>query len=392
MRVALVCDMLEEGWPSMDLFGDMLSACYQSGYAAAVSVEQLRPPLRTRFSRLPFRRGTGALWNADRLINRFFDYPRWLKQRAARFDLFHLIDHSYGQLCLALPRGSTVVTCHDLDTFRCLLEPDREPRPRWFRQMARKSLHGFQQCAHVICPSAATRSQVLAHKLFPERQVTVIPPGVDPVFLADSQPAPTGLPKGLESLHGRTYLLHVGSTIRRKRIDVLLRVFSRLLQQFPELLLLRVGAALTAEQLQLAAELGVLDRITFVEGLTKEHLAAAYRNAAVLLQTSDAEGFGLPVIEAMACGCVVIASDIAALREAGGSSAVYSATADIQDWTETVAQILRESKTAPDRWQLRKQEGQRHAAAFSWPENARRTIAIYRRVLDPVGSCAALKI
>lgn len=392
MRVALVCDMLEEGWASMDLFGDMLNACYQSGYAAMVSVEQLRPPLRTRLSRLPFRRAAGALWNADRLINRFFDYPRWLKQRAARFDLFHLIDHSYGQLSFALPRESTVVTCHDLDTFRCLLEPDREPRPRWFRQMAQKSLSGFQQCAHVICPSEATRSQLLAHKLFPERQVTVIPPGVDPAFLAESQPEPAMLPKGLERLRGQNYLLHVGSTIRRKRVDVLLRVFSRLRQQFPELLLLRVGGALTSEQLQLAAKLGVLENITFVEGLTKEQLATAYRNAAVLLQTSDAEGFGLPVIEAMACGCVVIASDIAALREAGGSAASYAAPADIRDWTETVAQILHESKTAPDRWQLRKQQARRHAAAFTWPENARRTIAIYGCVLNAAGSCAGPKI
>ena len=61
----------------------------------------------------------------------------------------------------------TVVTCHDLDTFRCLLEPSREPRPRWFRAMARRILTGFQKAAVVVCDSEATRQAVLAHDLGP---------------------------------------------------------------------------------------------------------------------------------------------------------------------------------------------------------------------------------
>jgi len=390
-RLALLCDFLEEGWPSMDLFGDMLARCYQADHAAEISVEQLRPPLRARFSRLPVRRGAASLWNADRLINRFFDYPRWLKKQAARFDLFHLIDHSYGQLASELPAGSTVVTCHDLDTFRCLLEPNLEPRPLWFHQMVRKTLNGFLACSHVLCPSATTRSQLLAHGLFPENRVTVIPPGVDPVFFAEARTALSKEPDSIARLTGQTYLLHVGSTIRRKRIDVLLRVFARVSREFPKAVLVRVGGALTAEQLQLAADLGVADKIVYAPHLTKEQLAAVYRNAALLLQTSDAEGFGLPVIEAMACGCVVAASDIAPLREAGGSAAEYCATADVQAWSAVVAHLLGERDTAPDRWEARKRNARSHASAFTWSENANRTIAIYRSVLNRTGRCPSPK-
>jgi glycosyltransferase involved in cell wall biosynthesis len=363
----------------MDLFGDMLARCYRSDHAAEISAEQLRPPFHTRFSRLPFPAGAGSRWNTDRLINRYLDYPRWLKKQAARFDLFHLIDHSYGQLARNLPWGSAVVTCHDLDTFRCLLEPNLEPRPRWFRQMIQRTLDGFLQCAHVICPSASTRSQLLAHGLFSEDRVTVIPPGVDPVFFAEPS---TELGQSPAGTANRTYLLHVGSTIRRKRIDLLLRIFARIAQEFPDVVLLRVGGPLTAEQSQLAATLGVTDKVVHSARLTKEQLAAAYHNAALLLQTSDAEGFGLPVIEAMARGCVVVASDIAPLREAGGPSAEYCPTADIQAWTDIVTRLLRERKTSPDRWELRKQNAQRHASAFTWPENANRTIAVYRRILN----------
>lgn len=388
-RVALLCDFLEEGWPSMDLFGDMLARCYQTDHSTEIAVEQVRPLLRSRFSRLPFGHYAGSLWNADRLINRFFDYPRWLRKQAARFDLFHLIDHSYGQLASELPAGSTVVTCHDLDTFRCLLEPNLEPRPRWFRQMVQKTLNGFLQCAHVVCPSASTRSQLVAHGLFPEHRVTVIPPGVDPVFFTEANVLKQ--PDKVASLAGRQYLLHVGSTIRRKRIDVLLRTFARISREFPQMVLARVGGALTAEQLQLAADLGVSDKIVQTPHLSKEQLAAVYRNAALLLQTSDAEGFGLPVIEAMACGCVVVASDIAALREAGGSAVEYCTTADIETFSATAAHLLSERETSPDRWESRKRDVRRHAEAFTWSGNAVRTIAVYRNVLNAPGRCPSAK-
>jgi hypothetical protein len=101
--IAVVCDFLEEGWPSMDLFGDMLAHCYQTEHADVVDAEQLRPALHSRFTVLPFSRQSGFLRNADRLINRYHDYPLWLKKRAHRFDLFHIVDHSYGQLALDLP-------------------------------------------------------------------------------------------------------------------------------------------------------------------------------------------------------------------------------------------------------------------------------------------------
>jgi glycosyltransferase involved in cell wall biosynthesis len=251
--------------------------------------------------------------------------------------------------------------------------------------MAETTLNGFLQCSHVICPSASTRSQLLAHGLFPEHLVTVIPPGVDPVFFAEPNAALSQPPAN------QTYLLHVGSTIRRKRIDVLLRIFARVSQEFPKVVLLRVGGPFTAEQSQLAAGLGIADKIVHSARLTKEQLAVAYQNAALLLQTSDAEGFGLPVIEAMARGCVVVASDIAPLREAGGSSAEYCAVADIPAWSATVTRLLHERETSPDQWDARKHHARRHASAYTWPENANRTIAVYRSVLNAAGPCPSPK-
>ena len=254
-RVALICDFLEENWPSMDLFGDMLVQRFRAEHAEAIEVEQLRPVLRRLFSKLPGLETAGFSRNADRLLNRFYYYPAWLKKHVETFDLFHLVDHSYSQLILDLPRERAVVTCHDLDTFKCLLEPDSEPRPRWFRAMAQRTLDGFMRAAHVICVSAFTRANLLRHGLFSPERVTVITPGADPIFFSSVN---SGRPEnGTGGHRDQTYLLHVGSTIRRKRIDVLLRVFARVVAENEAVQLMRVGGAFTAEQQRLAEELKI---------------------------------------------------------------------------------------------------------------------------------------
>ena len=392
IRLAMICDFLEEGWHSMDLFGDQLVECYRRSYSAEVDVEQLRPALRTRFSKLPLSRVSPSLWNADRLINRFCDYPLWLKKQVSRFDLFHIVDHSYGQLGLVVPAERTVVTCHDLDTFRCLLEPELDPRPRWFRIMAQRSFSGFLRASHVICPSDATRAQLLQYGLFAPEKISVIRPGADPTFFSAPDPLTVKRTLALIGMAGDTYVLHVGSTIRRKRIDVLLGTFARIVKEFPKMYLVRAGGPLTAEQSKLAKQLGVYDKIVQAPQLTKGELAALYQQAAILLQTSDSEGFGLPVIEAMACGCPVVASSIGALREAGGSTAEYCNVADIDAWSDTAIRLLDEREAARAKWEQRKTAARQHASAFTWPQHAKHAIAIYRSLsggaAHPAHSCA----
>jgi glycosyltransferase involved in cell wall biosynthesis len=383
-KLALICDFLEEGWPSMDLFGDMLFRSFQADYSSVLEVQQLRPALRYRFSKMPGAGRAGVFWNADRLLNRFHDYPVWLRKRAAGFGLFHLMDHSYSQLLLDLPAGRGVVTCHDLDTFNCLLDPESDPRPRWFRIMAQRTLNGFLKAAHVICVSAFTRANVLRHGLFPPERLSVIHPGADPVFF--SAPDPSAEASSVLGSAGSNYLLHVGSTIRRKRIDLLLRIFGIVSRELPDFRLVRVGGPLTSDQALLASRLGLDDKIIHAPSLTKAQVAGLYRNAALVLQTSDAEGFGLPVAEALACGCPVVSSDIAPLREAGGVAAEYCPVGEIEAWRETVIRLLRERDGSPEAWELRRAQARRHASGYTWTQNAKQTISVYERVRNGGGS------
>ncbi len=388
LRVAVVSDYLEERWPSMDLIGDMLTNFLQAQAATGIVASQMRPPMRLRLSRIPLFGRQKAASNADRLLNRFVDYPRWLAARLASFDLFHLVDHSYSQLLHVLPKGRAVVTCHDLDTFRCLLEPERDPRSRYFRAMTRRILDGFLEAAHVITVSQTTREELLRHKLFPPEAITVVPNGVHPSCTLDPDPvadaaAAGWMPEQVNPAESRPalWLLNVGNTMARKRLDVLLQVFAAVRREIPEVRLLRVGG-FTPAQLELIRELKIEGVVSHLPHLDRPTLAAVYRRATLLVHTAEAEGFGLPLVEAMACGCPVAASDIPVLREVGGTVASFSPVADISAWRQTLIELLNERRQQPDQWERRRQRSIAWSARYSWAENARQTAGIYRSLME----------
>jgi glycosyltransferase involved in cell wall biosynthesis len=383
IRVAVICDYREEKWPSMDLNGDMLCNELAKNHALEVVVTQLLPPFQRRFMRVPLLRQPLA-WNADRVMNRFIDYPRQLRRQLSKHDLFHLVDHSYSQLIHHLPSERTIVTCHDLDTFQCLLEPAQEKRSQWFQHMTRRIFDGFLKAAHVICNSNSTRDQLLDYQLFPSERITVIHSGVHPVFSAPSEAsADREAARFLDSNSLQDIrLLSVGSTIPRKRMDVLLKVFAKVLSEFPAARLIRVGGPFTESQLQLARQLRIEKAISVLPFVNREVLASIYRRVTLLLQTSDAEGFGMPLAEAMACGCPVVASDLKVLREIGGAACQYAPVGDVHFWSKVVVQVLREDATQNGIADLRRQHALAQVKGYSWIENARRTVEVYQKVLQ----------
>ena len=122
--------------------------------------------------------------------------------------------------------------------------------------------------------------------------------------------------------------------------------------------------------------------------MTRDVLAAVYRRAALVLQTSDAEGFGLPVAEAMSCGTPVVASDLAVLREAGGDEAVYVPAGDATGFGAAALQLLAERERDPAAWAARRDRGVTWASRFSWRAYAERVHDAYARTWDEVVATA----
>ena len=144
-------------------------------------------------------------------------------------------------------------------------------------------------------------------------------------------------------------ILHVGSTIPRKRIEDLLHLVAGVRREFPRVRLVRVGGAFTASQLTLARRLGLDDALVVLPFIERATLAAVYRRAAVVVLPSESEGFGLPLVEALACGVPVVASDLGVLREVGGAAASYCRAGDVAAWVGAVGEALDESRHQPAR-------------------------------------------
>jgi glycosyltransferase involved in cell wall biosynthesis len=253
--------------------------------------------------------------------------------------------------------------------------------------MTKRILNGLRKAAHILAISEATRSELLQYGIATPQQVTVISLGVHPAFSplpetsADEEAARL-LPQKTKS---QVLLLAVANNMARKRLDVLLQVFAAVRRTFPEALLVRVGGPFTPSHERLAEQLGVRSQITTLPHLTTEVLGAVYRRSAMLLQTTEAEGFGLPVIEAMACGCPVVASDIPVLREVGAEAVKFCRVADVPGWVGSVGQLLEERQSRASEWALRRQRGLERASKFTWTENARKTAQVYRKVLKAGG-------
>jgi len=278
---------------------------------------------------------------------------------------------------LRLPADRTVVTCHDVDAFRSILQPEDEQRSAPYRWMSARILAGLRRAAHVPCDSESTRDALVSLAGFPQDRLSVIPNGTDTARWQDSDALADLEAARLLGPRQRVELLHVGSTIPRKRIDILLDVFAAVKAERRDARLVRVGGPFTAEQRVRARELGILDAIVVLPFVDRATLAAVYRRAALTLLPSEREGFGLPLVESLASGTPMVATDIPVLRELGGDAVSYCPLGDIVQWAIAILALLAERERLPERWRLRRAAGVARASDFSWSHYAARLVGIY---------------
>jgi len=315
--------------------------------------------------------------SADRILNRMVLYPRYVRREVTgRYSLYHIVDHSYAHLVHDLPHATTIVTCHDIDTFRCLVLPGEERRSRPFRAMTQRILDGLRRAACVVCGSASTRDDLLRFNLVPEERLRVVMNGIDPEFL----PEPSDVAREWATAHlGRVDdgidVLHVGNDIPRKRVDRLLQIVAAVRESGAAVRLVRVGSPMTLAHKNLAKRLNLpVLELPFVD---RDALRAVYERAAVLLMPSDREGYGLPVIEAFAAGRPAVISDIPALREVSGGLARWVDPNDIRAWVAAIQHTLQPQDVSVGQYARRA-----HAASLTWDAHARGLLPIYDEVLD----------
>jgi glycosyltransferase involved in cell wall biosynthesis len=374
--IAVIHDMAEEGWPSMDQMGHLLTSRLPV-VAPRLTVTPVQHRMTRVFSPGPLGR-VRPLFSADRVLNRMVLYPRKVKRAAVTgFDIYHIVDHSYAQLALALPEGRTIVSCHDIDTFRSLVEPDQDPRNPLFNLMTRRIAAGLRRAAVIVCVSQAAHDDLVRFKLANPERLRVVPNGIDPALL--EEPPAAARARAAELLppqRGVFDVLHVGNDIPRKRLDRLVDIVSTLHKRGHWIRLVRVGSPLrhATRQRMIELSLGDVVELPFVE---HDVLRALYERCDLLLLTSDREGYGLPVLEAFAAGKPVVASDLPALRESSGGLARVVPPDSLHDWVAAIEEVL----GAGDPTGALAAERRAHAAARTWDHHVQGLLPVYGELL-----------
>jgi glycosyltransferase involved in cell wall biosynthesis len=304
--------------------------------------------------------------------------------------VYHVVDHTYAHLVHGLPAGKTIVTCHDIDAFRSILEPEEERRSLPYRWMTKRILDGLRMAAHVPCDSEATRDALIERAGFPSNRLSVITNGADAGGSPAADPATDFEAGRILGPRLGVELLHVGSTIDRKRIDVLLDVFAAVRTVRHDARLIRVGGPFTGAQRAQARDLGIADAIVVVPFVDRGTLSAIYRRAALTLLPSEREGFGLPLVESLASGTPLVASDIPVLREIGGDAVAYCPPGLVTGWRDAVLALLQERETNPEGWRARCARGVSRAAEFSWSHYAAKVADLYAFVAGQIAPAPAV--
>jgi glycosyltransferase involved in cell wall biosynthesis len=290
--------------------------------------------------------------------------------------ILHLTHHHLGRY-MNFVKVPCIITVHDLiRQFDRLGFPPLIHKPnlrdKLYLWLDRE---GIRKAKYIIAISQQTKKDLISFLGIPEERIRVIYNGVDhDIFKPCPAPKPVDEP----------YILYVGSEQPRKNLTTLLMAFHKLKadKSFRELKLVKVGEAggknqvFRQQSLKLIESLNLRGDIVFTGFVAEEEMAGYYSNAECLVFPSLYEGFGLPVIEAMACGCPVITSNTSSLPEIVGEAGIMVEPHDAEGLANAVGEVF----TNPDLKQELKKRGLERASNFSWEKTAEETMKVYEQV------------
>ena len=311
--------------------------------------------------RVRLKRGYARYWD---------QYVRYqMFSKSASGDVNHVIDHGYGHLLHSLPSEKSVVTFHDSTVTKVASIAYTT------RLSLRYSLTAIRKAARVIADSEISRRDFLELVDYPEERVVVIYPGIDDSFqMAEDR----------EDLRRRyklpdRYVLHVGHTLSYMNVERVILAFDHLVKQLGvDVKLVKVGDKFTEEQEAMIDKLALRERVRHCGQVPFAVLPAIYNCAEVLVYPVLYTGFGLPPLEAMACGTPVVCSDRGSLPEIVGDAAIMTDPEDHRRMAAHVAALLTDDAVR-DAYRAK---GLQQTRRYSWDETARKILKIYREVYE----------
>jgi glycosyltransferase involved in cell wall biosynthesis len=306
----------------------------------------------------------------------FSSYP--LRASLIRSDIYHLTDQMLATLLLfqRIP-GPVVVTVMDIIPY--LVQHSRELNTfrhqvdAWFYRLA---LAGLRRADALVVISEYTKATLVEVLGLPAERVHVIYPAID-----HRRFRPMDMDQGFLQRYGLSsttpYVLYVGSEDPRKNLPTLIRAIGRVREQLPDVVLLKVGQAQFVRERRrlsrLVQSLRLGESVRFLEAVPDQDLPLFYNLASVCVLPSLYEGFGLPMVEAMACGTPVVHARSGPLPEVAGEAGIEVDARDPAAFAEAIMRLIRD----PAERTVLRQAGLREAARFTWRNTAAETRALY---------------
>jgi len=269
-----------------------------------------------------------------------------------------------------------LVTIHDLAPF---LLPHSLPFIRRI-YYKRAFVNSIRQADQIIVVSESLKTDLIKTLVVPEEKIKVIYNGIDESF----RPVTDNviLSRGREKYHlPSSFILTLGVLEPKKNIERLLLAYADLKKSLPNLPKLVIGGSreygwMNSRVFQLAKNLALDDEVIFTGMIEHEDLPAVYNLATLFVLPSLYEGFGLPVIEAMACGTPVITSNTSSLPEVAGNAAVLVNPYDVEKISQAIGQVLSNERLQKEM----REKGIENAKRFSWERAANALLEIFEEI------------
>jgi glycosyltransferase involved in cell wall biosynthesis len=309
-----------------------------------------------------------------RLLPGLLTIGQWQIAQLARRLGLDVVHDPTGAMALLLTRAARILTIHDTIPYTY---PRSSTRLDWLIYHAWLPW-AVRAADAVLTDSRRSREDIVTHlRVAPER-VVVVPLAADrrfrPMRAAEIDPVLT--------LYGveRPYILYVGSLEARKNLRRLLEAYARLRQWSGHWTLVIVGARRVDASpiFETARQLRLESHVRFTGYVDDHHLPALYAGADLFVFPSLYEGFGLPVLEAMASGTPVVTSNSSSLPEVAGDAALLVDPTCVEALAEAMRRVLNDAELQADLCG----RGLERAAEFSWERTARETVEVYRKVLS----------
>jgi len=317
-----------------------------------------------------FKQDTNKILSALRAINKLFKFAKEVKARVEKNTITHIVAHDLAYLLNFIPLEKTIVTCYDL---MHLVYYRKRFSPFW-----QLNIKGLKKADRIITISNFSKNEIVKCLKYSKDKIDVIHPGVD--YNRYYQKRSKEILKRYNISENKKIILYVGSEHPRQNVPFLIKGFAELKKVLPGTKLLKIGNPQwpgAREKLEkLIRKLNLKNDVVFLGYIPEEELPKFYNAADLFVYPCLYAGFGIPLLEAMACGVPVITSNLTSLPEVVGTAGKTIDPLNQKELTEAMYnvltnEILREEMII---------KGLERAKIFTWEKSAQQTLEVYNKM------------